>query len=161
MSSVGEMLDELEWSSLEARKDQSSLLLFHKIHCGAVSIRNDMYMTSAHSLKTTRSSHSAQPYQLDKSRFFSFRQEHDMSPGDHALVGSNILVSMIRKYHIHKLKTNQWHREEEPHDNHQTIGRQTKQSNQFLFVVGHPVPIQCFFLNWHHFFQGRICLKFL
>ena len=37
-SSVGEMLDELEWPSLEARRDQSSLL-FHKIHCGAVSIK--------------------------------------------------------------------------------------------------------------------------
>ena len=58
--SVGEMLDELEWPSLEARRDQSSLLLFHKIHCGAVSIEKDKYMTPAHSLKTTRSSHSAQ-----------------------------------------------------------------------------------------------------
>ena len=37
--------------------DQSSLPFFHKIHCGAVSI--DKYMTPAHSLKTTRSSHSA------------------------------------------------------------------------------------------------------
>ena len=45
---------------LEARRDQSSLLLFHKIHCGAVSIEKDKYMTPAHSLKTTRSSHSAQ-----------------------------------------------------------------------------------------------------
>ena len=34
-------------------------LLFHKIHCGAVSIEKDKYMTPAHSLKTTRSSHSA------------------------------------------------------------------------------------------------------
>ena len=59
-SSVGEMLDELEWASLQARRDQSSLLLFHKIHCGAVSIEKDKYMTPAHSLKTTRSSHSAQ-----------------------------------------------------------------------------------------------------
>ena len=59
-SSVGEMLDELEWPSLEARRDKSSLLLFHKIHCGAVSIEKDKYMTPAHSLKTTRSSHSAQ-----------------------------------------------------------------------------------------------------
>ena len=59
-SSVGEMLDELGWPSLEARRDQSSLLLFHKIHCGAVSIKKDNYMTPAHSLKTTRSSHSAQ-----------------------------------------------------------------------------------------------------
>ena len=32
----------------------------HKIHCGAVSIEKDKYMTPAHSLKTTRSSHSAQ-----------------------------------------------------------------------------------------------------
>ena len=54
------MLDELKWPSLEARRDQSSLLLFHKIHCGAVSIEKDKYMTPAHSLKTTRSSHSAQ-----------------------------------------------------------------------------------------------------
>ena len=57
MSSVGEMLDELEWPSLEARRDQSSLLLVHKIHCVAVSIEKDKYMTLAHSLKTIRSSH--------------------------------------------------------------------------------------------------------
>ena len=44
-SSVGEMLDELEWPSLEARRDQSSLLLFHKIHSGAVSIEKDKYLT--------------------------------------------------------------------------------------------------------------------
>ena len=27
------MLDELQWPALEARRDQSSLLFFHKIHC--------------------------------------------------------------------------------------------------------------------------------
>ena len=59
-SSVGEMLDELEWPSLEARRDQPPLLLFHKIHCGAVSIEKDKYIAPAYSLKTTRSSHSAQ-----------------------------------------------------------------------------------------------------
>ena len=37
---------------------------------------------------------------------------------------------MIRKYHNHKLQTNLWHRKEEPHNNHETPGRQTKQSNQ-------------------------------
>ena len=58
--SVGEMLAELEWPSLEARRDQPSRLLFHKIHCGAVSIEKDKYMDPAHSLKTTGSSHSAQ-----------------------------------------------------------------------------------------------------
>ena len=39
------MLYELEWPSLEARslrrRDRSSLLLFHKIHSGAVSIEKD------------------------------------------------------------------------------------------------------------------------
>ena len=39
--SVGEMLYELEWPSLEVRRDPSSLLLFPKIHCGTVSIEND------------------------------------------------------------------------------------------------------------------------
>ena len=55
-SYVGEMLDELEWPSLEARRDRSSLLLFHKLHSGAVSIEKDKYLTPAHSLKTTRAS---------------------------------------------------------------------------------------------------------
>ena len=60
-SSVGEMLDELEWPSLEARRDRSSMLLFHiKIYSGAVSIEKDKYLTPAHSLKSTRLSNSAQ-----------------------------------------------------------------------------------------------------
>ena len=37
---------------------------------------------------------------------------------------------MITKYYNHKLKTNPWQHEEEPHNNHKTPGRQTKQSNQ-------------------------------
>ena len=37
---------------------------------------------------------------------------------------------MIRKYHNHKLQTKQWHCKEQPHNNHETPGRQTKQSNQ-------------------------------
>ena len=39
------------------------------------------------------------------------------------------IVSMSRKYHNHKPQTNPWHREEEPHNHHETAGRQTKQSN--------------------------------
>ena len=34
--------------------------------------------------------------------------------------------SMIKKNQYHKLQTNLWHREEEPHKNHGTPGRQTK-----------------------------------
>ena len=31
------------------------------------------------------------------------------------------IVSMIRKHHNHKLQTNPWHSEEEPHNNHKTL----------------------------------------
>ena len=41
------MLDELEWPSLEARRDRPSLLFFHKIHSGAVSIEKDKHLTPA------------------------------------------------------------------------------------------------------------------
>ena len=37
---------------------------------------------------------------------------------------------MIRKYHNHKPQTNPLHREEEPHNHHDTPEIQTKQSNQ-------------------------------
>ena len=33
---------------------------------------------------------------------------------------------MIRKYLNHKLQTNPWHPEEEPHNNQKTPGRQSK-----------------------------------
>ena len=40
------------------------------------------------------------------------------------------IVSMIRKYHNHKMQTNPWHHEEEPHNNQELPWRQTKESNQ-------------------------------
>ena len=46
--------------------DQSSLLLFHKIHCGAVSIEKDKYMTPTHSSKTTRSLHTLKDFKNAK-----------------------------------------------------------------------------------------------
>ena len=42
---------------------------------------------------------------------------------------------MIRKYHNHKLQTNPWHHEVEPHNNHETPGRQTKQATGSLFPI--------------------------
>ena len=36
-------------------------------------------------------------------------------------------VCMIREYNNHKLQTNPWYREEEPHNNHETPRGQTKQ----------------------------------
>ena len=41
---------------------------------------------------------------------------------------------MIRKYHKHKLQTNPWHREEEPQNNHETLGRQSKATSS-LFPI--------------------------
>ena len=35
---------ELQWPTLEAQRDQSSLLFYHKIHCGTVSIDKDKYL---------------------------------------------------------------------------------------------------------------------
>ena len=67
--SVGEMLDELEWPSLEARRDRFSLLLFHKIHSGAVSTEKDKYLTPAHSLKSTRAPHETYSDALKNSFF--------------------------------------------------------------------------------------------
>ena len=37
---------------------------------------------------------------------------------------------MIRKNNYHEPQTNPWHQEEEPHNHHETLGRQTKQSSQ-------------------------------
>ena len=72
------MLDELQWPSLEARRDRSSLLLFHKIHSGAVSVEKDKYLTPAHSLKSTRSSRSAQYCRYQK---YSDALNTSFSPG--------------------------------------------------------------------------------
>ena len=59
-SSVGEMLDELQWPTLKALRDQSSLLFFNKIHCGTLSIDKDKYLTPSQSTRSTRSSHNSQ-----------------------------------------------------------------------------------------------------
>ena len=37
---------------------------------------------------------------------------------------------MVRKYHNHKLQTNTWYHEAEPHKNNETLGRETTQGNQ-------------------------------
>ena len=55
-SSVGEMLDELEWPSLESCRERSSLTFFYKIHSGTVSLDKDEYLTPAPNLRRTRAS---------------------------------------------------------------------------------------------------------
>ena len=55
-SSVDDMLDELEWPSLEDRRVKSSLTFFYKIHSGTVSLDKDRYLTPAPNLRSTRAS---------------------------------------------------------------------------------------------------------
>ena len=59
-SSVGDMLDDHEWPSLETRREQSSLTFFYKIHSGTVSLDNDNHLTPAPNLRRTRASHESQ-----------------------------------------------------------------------------------------------------
>ena len=59
-SSVGEMLDKLQWPTLETLRDQSSLLFFHKIHCGTMSIDKHKYLTPSQSARSYRSSYNSQ-----------------------------------------------------------------------------------------------------
>ena len=54
------MLDELEWPSLEDRREQSFLAFFYKIHSGAVSLDKDKYLTPAPNIRSTRASHKFQ-----------------------------------------------------------------------------------------------------
>ena len=61
-SSVNDMLDELDWQSLEDRRLKSSLTFFYKIHSGTVSLDKDKYLTPAPRLRytCTRASHDSQ-----------------------------------------------------------------------------------------------------
>ena len=54
------MLDELEWPFLEARREQSSLTFFYKIHSDTVSLDKDKYLTLAPNIRRTRTSHEPQ-----------------------------------------------------------------------------------------------------
>ena len=53
-SYVGDMLDELEWPSLEAHREQSSLNFFYKIHSGTVSLDKDKYLAPVPKIRRTR-----------------------------------------------------------------------------------------------------------
>lgn len=59
-SSVGDMLDELEWPSLEERREQSSLTFFYKIHSGTVCLDKDRYLTPGTGSRETRAPHNYQ-----------------------------------------------------------------------------------------------------
>ena len=50
-------------------------------------------------------------------------------------IRTKLVSEYDQEYHNHKLQTTPWHREKEPHNNHETPGRQTKQSNQLFFLI--------------------------
>ena len=60
-SHVGEMIDDLQWSTLEKRRTNSSLTLFYKIHNNLVDIDRDRYLSTSNSTRYSgRLSHSQQ-----------------------------------------------------------------------------------------------------
>ena len=59
---------------------------------------------------------------------------------------SKIVSEYDQECHNHKLQTNQWHREEEPHNKYETLGKQTKQSNQFS--LPHQDDCKTVLLEW-------------
>ena len=56
-SSVDDMLNDLDWPSLEDHRLKSSLTFFYKIHSGTVSLDKDKYLTPEPRLRSTRASH--------------------------------------------------------------------------------------------------------
>ena len=57
---VGNVLGGLGWSSLETRRERSSLAFFYKIHSGAVSLDGDKYLIPAPNLRRTGASRVSQ-----------------------------------------------------------------------------------------------------
>ena len=53
---------EVDWPSLIVSRDQSSLLLFHKINCGAVSIDRDLQVLDPCSYLQILPNHRTVPY---------------------------------------------------------------------------------------------------
>ena len=60
VSRVSEMLKEMQCPTLEAQRDQSSLLFFHNIHCRTMSIDKNKYLTPYQRKRSTRSSRNSQ-----------------------------------------------------------------------------------------------------
>ena len=53
------------------------------------------------------------------------------------------VLQCIRKYHNHKLQTTPWHRENEPHNNHETPGRQKSKLTDSLFPTKMIAKLEC------------------
>jgi len=76
-SHVGEMLSELEWPTLEHRRDISSLSFFYKIHHNTVSIDTDTYLQPVLNARQTRSNH---PFQYRRPMAYSDALKNSFFP---------------------------------------------------------------------------------
>ena len=93
----------------------------HNFECNAVTTEHNSFSCHLQGSGGT----SIQPGTKGRACWFCHRHIYTMDKQQ-----SIKIVSMIRKYHNHKLQTSPWHREEEPLNHHKTPGRQIKQSNQ-------------------------------
>ena len=93
------MLDELEWPSLEAHSEQSSLTLFYKIHSGTVSLDKDKYLTRHQICKEQGHliTHSTLDLNLNLNlnSLLVKRQIDNPSPG--AVTGGNYSLALTRE----------------------------------------------------------------
>ena len=85
-SRVGDMLDELEWLSLEARREQSSLTIFNKIHSDTVSLNKDRYLTPVTSSTQTRAS-KLNSNQYPRYQAYSVALKNSFFPRTRSLIG--------------------------------------------------------------------------
>ena len=76
-SHVGDMLDELQWPTLEARREQASFAFFHTINYGLVDIDKAKYLGPTPGLR-----HSRAPHNLQYTRCLSYSDapKHSLFP---------------------------------------------------------------------------------
>ena len=90
-----EMLDELQWPTLEAQREQFSLLFFHKIHSGAMSIDKGKYLTTSQRTRSTRSSHNSQ---YRRPQTYSNALECFFFPKDYSLAPSVVAAETTEEF---------------------------------------------------------------
>ncbi len=78
-SHVGEMLDDLNWPSLQKRRVNSSLTFFYKIHSDKVQIDKEKYITQSLNTRSTRSS-SIHPFQYTRPHTYSDTFQNSFFP---------------------------------------------------------------------------------
>ena len=94
-SHVGEMIDDLQWSTLEKRRTNSSLTLFYKIHNKLVDIDRDRYLTTNKSTRHSGRLSNSQQYdrQTSSSDLLKFSYFPRIIPLWNALPESTVAIT--------------------------------------------------------------------